>query len=616
MAHESRRDRRNPESWLAGGLFLGLFVYVWKGVGPHLLYHGFGIFTAYPVFSLEGRFLRTTATTPGGIVGALAALLAQSYSRAWLGALVIVGVLAVVFAGTLHLLRSERARWLRDLAWVPPLLALVVYNRYENPLPVLVALGLAIWAAILYGLLPVKRLPVRAGVFLAVFSVLYYLAGAAAFVFAAIVCLSEVLFERNVAGAIVSLVLAVGGAFLLGRSVFGLEPQAIYIVGTAWDRAGDLGFSAPARLLVLVLYAFVPALMLLMPLSGIVQKLGARLRLGRPRVGLVLRMLAVVAAGGLCLLLTRTHIRYERMLNYRARQRQWDQVIALAHRMRGRHAFTRSGVFDINRALAHQGRLGDELCAYPQTETKTLFLSFDNMFGRLQYSKQLELYLDLGCLNAAEKNAYELLENEGPTPYVLEAMVRVHLAKGQYESARIAFAALKKHVGCRAYARRWQDVMADPARAQTDALLQGWRRVASTRDRAVLGISFEPTLRGLLQSTPEHRLAYEYLMACYLLRHQRAAMIGGLHLLKPLGYERLPRHYAEALLVHALETRTPVATYAQGWTIELDLQQAFREIRSVVTSAHGNDQAVFDALKPKYGDTYAFYSLFNVCGVE
>ena len=30
----------------------------------------------------------------------------------------------------------------------------------------------------------------------------------------------------------------------------------------------------------------------------------------------------------------------------------------------------------------------------------------------------------------------------------------------------------------------------------------------------------------------------------------------------------------------------------------------------------GNHQAVFDTLVPKYGDTYMFYSLFNVCGVE
>ena len=60
MAHESRVDRWRLELWLRAVLFLGLFVYVWQGIQPHLLYYGFGVFTAYPVFSWDSSFLRTT----------------------------------------------------------------------------------------------------------------------------------------------------------------------------------------------------------------------------------------------------------------------------------------------------------------------------------------------------------------------------------------------------------------------------------------------------------------------------------------------------------------------------------------------------------------------------
>ena len=325
-------------------------------------------------------------------------------------------------------------------------------------------------------------------------------------------------------------------------------------------------------------------------------------------------MLVVAVTAVLCLALSRNHIRDERALHYYASQRDWDSVIALAHRMRGRHAFTRCGVFDINRALAHQGRLGEELCAYPQDDTRTLFLSFDDLTGRLQHAQLLELYLDLGCPNAAEKNAYELLDNEGPSPYVLEALVRIHLTKGQSESARIAFEALRRYVGGGPYVRQWQDVIADPARAESHPLLQAWRRVQGTADSAVAGVSFEPLLKRLLQDTPGHRLAFEYLMAHYLLKHQRAEFVRCLPLLRPLGYQQLPRQYAEAVLVHALETRTSPET--QGWPIGPDVQAQFREISGVVKNARGNNQAAFDALAPKYGDTYTFYSMFNVCGAR
>jgi len=635
MAYESRSDRREPEPWLQGVIFLGFFVYTWKGIGPHLLYHGFGVFTAYPVFSLEGSFLRTALSTPGGVLGGMAALLAQSYCSAWLGALAIVSVLGVLFLGIQRLLQSMQVQRFRDLTWVPLILALMIYNHYENPLPALLAIGLSIWTAIFFGSLSVRTLWKRTGLFLVFFVVLYYLVGASAFVFAAVACLTEAVLHRRVMGAILQAVLASGGAFVLGWLVFGLELEAIYGVGTPWDPTSGDRFSSLSNLLAFVLYAFVPGLIVGMFLGGVLMKIGAKTRLGRgsedgkriherkragrwktcdPRVWMALRLLMVSMTTVLCLVLSRTHIRDERALHYYAQRRDWDHVLALAQRMRGKHSFTRSGVFDINRALAHQGRLGSELCAYPQDGTKALFMSFEDMKGRLPHAKSLELYLDLGCLNAAEKNAYELLENEGPSPYVLEAIVRIHLAKGQHQAAQIVLEALKKYVGCREYVRKWQNIIADPAQVQGHALIQAWRRAGHIRDYAVMGISFEPMLKGLLRDSPDCRLAFEYLMAYYLLKHQRVQFVNYLPLLRTFRYQQLPRHYAEALLVHALETKTDVN--AQGWTIEPDLQYQFREVMGIVKNARGDHQAAFDMLAPKYGDTYTFYSMFNVCGVK
>jgi len=324
-------------------------------------------------------------------------------------------------------------------------------------------------------------------------------------------------------------------------------------------------------------------------------------------------MLAVAMTAALCLMFTRTPARHERMLHYHAQRRDWNQVLALANRMRGRHRFTRSGVFDINRALAHQGRLGSELCAFPQSSVDTLLMTFKDMPGRVMHAKSLELYLDLGCLNAAEKNAYELLAQESASPRVLDALVRVHLAKGQYEPARVVFQALRKCVGGREYARRWQAIIADPARAETDPLIQSWRRVKLTTDAP--SAAFSPTtLKNLLDAVPDNRLAFEYLMACHLLKNEQTEIIRRLPCLRPLGYPQLPRHYAEALLVHSLKTGRPVE--AQNWAIDPDLQRQCAEIRHIVTEARGDDRKAFDALVPEYGDSYMFYSMFNLCGLK
>lgn len=653
MAGERRIGRRGVESGLVAAVFLGLFMYVWKGTQTHLLYYGFGIFTAYPVFLWEGSFLRIVLGIPGGVVNAITALLAQTYRNPSLGALTIVVVLCVLFAGLRRLLRSIRAASEKgesglhsstmvhgthlparsfgvppvfDLAWIPAILALMIYNRYEDPLPTLLAMSLSAWMAVLYIAIPKNTVPARAGVFLALFAVAYYLAGGWAFVFACTICLIESMLYRRTMVAALQAVFACGGAFVLGRWLFDLQPWTIYTVGTFWDRGHRDEFSTLTTVLTVVLYAFLPGVVLLVSAGWTLSPLGRRAKRAKKddrqtarrgtggRLGIVVRILTVVVTAVLCLAFSRNHIRDERALNCYARQRNWDGVIALAHRMRGRRVFTRSGVFDVNRALAHQGRLGEELCVYPQDEVKTLFLSFDDMTGRLQHAKQLELYLDLGCPNAAEKNAYELLDNEGPSPYVLEALVRIHLVKGQYESARIAFETMKKHAGCREYVHRWYNIIADPARAESDVSVHAWRRVKGNMDCAVGGIAFESMLKRLLQDTPDHRVAFEYLMASYLLKHQRAEVVQCLPLLGSLGYKGLARHYAEAVLVHSLETRTPAD--ALGYAIPADVQGQFREIAGVVRNAGGDKQAVFDTLASKYGDTYTFYSLFNVCGVK
>lgn len=134
-----------------------------------------------------------------------------------------------------------------------------------------------------------------------------------------------------------------------------------------------------------------------------------------------------------------------------------------------------------------------------------------------------------------------------------------------------------------------------------------------TRDDTSTALSVA-AIKSLVETNPDHRLAFEYLMACHLLRNERVEIISHLPLLKPLGYTQLPRHYAEALLVHSLRTGTPVD--AQGWIIDPDLQRHFGEIRSIVTEARGDDRRVFDTLVPKYGDSYMFYSMFNLCGLK
>jgi hypothetical protein len=76
----------------------------------------------------------------------------------------------------------------------------------------------------------------------------------------------------------------------------------------------------------------------------------------------------------------------------------------------------------------------------------------------------------------------------------------------------------------------------------------------------------------------------------------------------------LPRHYAEALLIHSSQTRKPIDL--KGWTLDPVTTDRFREIMAAMRDMGGNKAAAFTVLAPRFGDTYTFYSLFNVTGAK
>jgi hypothetical protein len=618
MARKTRPDRQGVERGLQGVLLLGLFAVLWKIIQTPLLYYGFGVFSAFPVFSLEVSFLRGSLVEPGGTLGALAALLAQTYSIGWLGALTLTAVLAAMLAGLLRLLRSIDAAVVRDLAWAPLIVGLTIYSQYDNPLAELLAVTLSVWMVVAYEAWAGGTAPRRVAVFTTLFGVTYWLAGAAAFLWPAALCLTEAILRRRVREAVLLGGLTCAAGLVLGRFVFALDLRSACLVGTPWSPSRLAEFSPLSTWLVGVLYAFVPGLIGVAAASrsrvfhrrAASGEAGGRLA-GGWWVGLRGGLICAVAV--LCLA-PKNPIRVERQLHFLAQHADWDQVLDLAGRLRGQEMFTRSTVFDIDRALAQQGRLADELCAYPQEGVDSLFMSYRDMPGRFQHAEAMELYLDLGYLNAAEKNAYELLDNDGPSPYVLEALVRIHLAKGQDEAAALFFKALGRYPASGPYLQRWQRIIGDPAAIQADPQVQTWRKRALTSDAAVEGIAFEPTLRRLLRDAPGNRLAFEYLMGYYLLKGRRAEIAACLPMLRSMGYTRLPRHVVEALLVRSLETRTAVDS--QGWALDPDLLKNARDIGAIVQNSQGDNEAAFKALAGRYGDTYTFYCLFNVCGLN
>jgi hypothetical protein len=630
MPRSSNEQSGVPE-WPAGLLFAGLFFYLWLGLGPLLLFYGFGVFTAAPVFIRDAAFLRSAWSAPGEPIRALAALAAAGYGCPWLGALAMVTAMAIPFLGLRCLLTDLRLKSFVDLAWGPPLLGLMLFNRCDDAVPDLLGLGLALWTAVLFLRRAPRRPAVRMGVFFLCSVCLYTLAGGWVFALTAVLCCAALHLERNTARAILQAGLAAAGVVLVGRGLFFLETDAMWLTGTPWRPGAGANYAPLSHHLRLVLFLYAPAAVLPACLGDLIRSRAGAWITGRQsvtgsKVGpvqaqpanrswrrTVLRWSLVTGVLLLGLVASRSEIRYERLLHYHAALRNWDQVLQAAERMQGRVPFTRPGLFDINRALAHRRKLGDRLCAYPQAGSQSLFLSHPDMAKRVQFAKLLELYLDLGDWHAAERNAYELFEYGESGLFALDAMARIHAAKGQHDIAAMVTQRLKKHAGWRHYIRLWQTPEHPGIRAGDGTGVAG-QAPGRTTDYINYGVAFESLLVRLLRDHPQNGLAFEYLLACGLLERQHAKVIQYLPALRSLGYQQLPRHVSEALFVQALLTRTQVN--AQGWALDAGVREQIQAAMATVQQAGTDSQAAFRQLAPRMGDTYTFYCLFGVCGVQ
>lgn len=132
-------------------VFFSLFyTYLWRVVELHLLFHGAGQITHFPSFYTTWDFFVQHASVPGGPANYLAAFLSQLFHDSWLGALVVTIQAWTLGLCITRMLRAATQRSWWPIRYVPALLLLAVYSRYQYFFPTTVALSLALALACVY----------------------------------------------------------------------------------------------------------------------------------------------------------------------------------------------------------------------------------------------------------------------------------------------------------------------------------------------------------------------------------------------------------------------------------------------------------------------------------
>ncbi|MEN6428189.1 MAG: DUF6057 family protein [Phycisphaerales bacterium] len=615
-------SRRWTDAMRSAVFFAGVYLYLWLWVQPCLIYSCATI-TDFPVFYKGWVFFQATVQSPGGLTRYVSAFVSQLLLYSWAGAAVIVVQAWAICACTGCLLRAVRLPGARLLRFVPAVFAIVAYARYSFHLPMFTGALVSLACACLYVRYADRSRAV--GIWL-VLSAIAYVVGGAAFLPFAGLCMAYELCRRRWRRIGLYLPVAAALPYVVGVLVFRISLVNAYtdLLPMSWRVSGW-----PTReqmvVAVYVVYLFTLVGVLVAGLGHALQaRWGSRQAGDKPHAGRLVRCigkpavqwavgtLVLFAAGGAAAVYSLDREQKASLtVHYYACRRMWPQVLhAARHCPNSPHVMAA-----VNLALYHTGRLNQDMFLHVQTPDGLLRTGDDHV---VLYWHAFDTLIDLGLANLAEKNLTECLETFGEHPWILERLAKVNLIKGKTAAARVYLGALRKTL----FPSRWATeclsrLDADPNLAD-DSDVQRLRAQRLRMDSPALFYTEDALLTALVEqsggigpqlpgsaSGPPNRMAFEYLMARYLLTGQLDRIAQQIARLDEFGYAEIPPLWQEAILIYSYGERKVVNLY--GRSIDPEMDRRIKHFSSVVNK-HGKDRdAAIAELAKDYRGSYFFY---------
>lgn len=614
---KQKRSVCRTGSLICSGIFLVfVFLYSWLLIKPHLIHHSFGLFLQYPSFTAEWQFLKEYLVFPGGLMEYISAFLSQWFFYSWLGALIITLTAWLMCVGTSMALALFGARRSRFLCCIPPLALLMMYSRYSHPLTICLALLTALWFFVVYGRVNIINRFCRAAVFTAMVVVLYGLASASCLLFVVLVCLYEIIVHRKVIFGLYCLAAGVAMVWIVGVYFADFVLKDAYTRMLPIMMKGDLRLESVSTKIAQGMYLFVPAAMLVMGLWH-----GKRDIKSKPAGSLaksIFYIVLLVVCVSVCLYRSYNgSIRKSMHLDYLGRREKWQLLLKYADQLPPEILSDKYCLHEIDKALYYTGRLEEDLFKYRQTaqSAQSLLLVFGEKACSNIYLKRMNLFLELGYVCTAERGGYEILELRGNWPIVLKQLATINLVKGYTETARVFLEVLKKDLvyGDEA-AELLQQINEDPA-LSANKHIQYLRSVVIDKDSTAFEFNADDFFNQLLEKNRKNRMAFEYMMAFYLLTNQAEKIAKNIWRLHDFDYKKLPSYYEEALVVY-MGPDFDKLDFDPAWRPGADAIARAKKFEALCIRYGPNLDIAKEILRKEFGDSYYFYRVFKESGVN
>ena len=617
--------------------FILFYLYLWLEVDLRLMYHGGGMIRNFPPFFRGWEFFHRFTSYPGGPVEYLSAFLSQFFHYSWAGALVVTlqtWLICLCIDVIISAVNGARYYWIR---FAPPILMLILYNQYVFYFPTIMALLVSLAFVCLYLRITPRGKILDLIVFIVLSVVLYTLAGGAYLHFAALCAAYELFFRSRRQMVPLYLLSALMIVCVEGIFAFGVRPLDAFanLLPFNWK---ILFYGRRRITIVYILYLLPFVAVIGFGLWGFFARKSVQLpgqaggsdasireaekevsngpvgerKLSRGIISWIIesRFLFIFILAVFAAYFSHNSDRKAFLaIDYYSYQRDWPKVLTAGRYLPNNYFILAA----VNRALYHTGRLSSDMFSYPQ-HPDALFLISKELVEADWH--RFDIYFDVGQMSMAEHSLAESMEIYGERPMILKRLAMINMLKGNVNTARIYLGSLGKTLFDSGWANNYLHLLETDPSLSTDHEIQHLRQIATVEKEydSVSRLDMEKELLILLRKNRQNKMAFEYLMALYLLRGQLDKFVQNLNRLDDFDYAGIPRVYEEAILLYMTNTKKTVDL--RGRRISDRSRQRFNGFAQILAGYRSDRQAAMNDLAKDYGNSYLYYYAYGPSGVK
>ena len=586
--------------------FIFYYLYTRNQINPSLSYHW-----QEPSFFLGSGFFNSFLQYPGGLIQYAAKFISQFYYFPWLGALIMTITAWILSQITLKMFRLIYSDvQIHILHLLPAVFLIPLFSLYAFPYEIVLGLLISLLAFVFYVLFRPRQMIFNLINILVSFVFVYYLVGGVFFLYVTLVVFYELLIKKNFLLPVFQVVWA------LLLPVFAINLFFITTKGAVFSQYPFFLQFKPwiAPYLLYGFYVlFIPALVLRKIMSkpvsgksilGIVQSFYKKYMYSFP--GYIIKTtLLILLAVYIFLISFDKGTKAMLTVDKYAQNKKWVEILELSQKRITNHRIV---AFHTFRALYFTNNLGNNMFSLPQSRGINSLI----MSREFAYSAPMQcssLYIELGLINEAQHWAHEALALKKETPAVLQQLILTSLINGDTEFARICLNKLNKSLLFKKWVDAYQIYLEN---SNVFKSLPAIRHISACQVTGDFFIRDNPPgelLKLVIKNSANNRMAFEYLMAYYLLTGNLEGIADNIIRLKEYNYNYIPRHYEEALLLYKLRSGKRDLNLGD-YQINTITKQRFKDFNTTLAKYPDSKISAQRELARKHGNTLWYYIMY------